>query len=203
MTETENRPGRTRWRAFTLVILAGLVGVGVMVGGMSQGAIAASFAISGTSYKASADKLDANGVVQYGSVDRSSSQAHPVLVNGFRDAKLDNFCQSILVPGIPGIGEITIRLAAPGPGGMQAKNLVLGIDNTTGDLTLNNVEIGRDAGTFDKGPSGLTGPAGGFGIQASSMQLDHLRQEAWSTTASTLRLNQVQIKALAGRHECF
>ncbi|WP_406692592.1 DUF6230 family protein [Saccharopolyspora sp. ID03-671] len=197
----ETTSGRTRWRLFGLVLVAGMVGVVLMFTGLSQGAIAASFAVAGTSYKASADRLDAQGVVQYGSVDRSADQAHPVLVNGFRKAKLDNFCQSIVVPDLPGVGDITVKIAAPG--GMTADNLVLGIEEVTGDLTLNNVEIGRDAGTMDKGPNGVTGGAGTFGIQADSTQISGLRQTAWSTTASTLKLNQVHITAGAGRHECF
>ncbi|WP_114452462.1 DUF6230 family protein [Halopolyspora algeriensis] len=194
--------GRTRWRVFTLVLVVGVFGVGLMLTGMSQGAIAASFAVSGTRYKASADDLRAKGVVQYGSVDRSSSEkAHPVLVNGFRDARLSNFCQSIVVPGVPGVGDMTIRISAPG--GMRAENLVIGVEKVTGDLTLNNVEIGRDAATFGKGPEGLQGKPGTFGIQADSAHIANLRQVAWSTTASTLRLSDVRITAEAGRHECF
>ncbi len=197
--ENDRVTGRTRWRVFSLVLGAGLLGTGLMFAGLQQGALAASFAVSGTSYKATADNLSAQGVVQYGSVDQSANQAHPVLVNGFRKAKLDNFCQSILVPGIPVIGDLSIRINAPG--GMAADNLVLGVQDVTGDLTLNNVEIGRDAGSFTKGPS--QGPAGAFGIQADSMNLAHVKQTAWSTTASTLRLNQVHISATPGRNECF
>lgn len=193
--------GRTRWKIFTLVLAAGVLGVGLMFSGMSKGALAASFAVSGTSYKATADKLSAEGVVQFGSVDRSADEAHPVLVNGFRHAKLTNFCQSIVVPDLPGIGTITIRMEAPG--GMEAKNLVLGVEKVKGDLTLNDVQIGRDAGSLDTGPPGLQGPAGGFGIQASGMTITDLQQKAWSTTASTLSLTDVEISANAGRKPCF
>lgn len=193
--------GRTRWRMFTLVLVAGVFGAGLMLTGMSQGAIAASFAVSGTRYKASADTLDATGVVQYGSVNRSADKVHPVLVNGFRNAKLSDFCQSIVVPGVPGVGDMTIRISAPG--GMKAENLVIGVEQVTGDLTLNNVEIGRDAGTFDKGPAGVQGKPGTFGIRADSAHIAGLRQVAWSTTASTLRLSDVRITAEAGRNECF
>ncbi len=193
--------GRTRWTVFAMVLTVGVLGVGAMFTGMSGGALAASFAVSGTSYKASADKLTAEGVVQFGSVDRSADEAHPVLVNGFRHAKLTNFCQSVVVPGIPGVGPVTIRIEAPG--GMEARNLVIGIEKVTGDLTLNDVQIGRDAGSFDAGPPGLHGPAGAFGIQASGMTITNLRQKAWSTTASTLSLTDVRISAEAGREPCF
>lgn len=199
----DNATGRTRWKVFALALVVGLAGMGIMFGGLSQGALAASFSVSGMSYKASADKLVGNGVVQYGSVDQGANQAHPVLVNGFRSAKLDNFCQSFVVPQLPVVGDVSVKLAAPGTAGMQADNLVIGIQDVTGDLTLSNVEIGRDAGTLDKGPNGLQGKGGSFGIQASGAQIDHLRQTAWSTTASTLRLNHVKIGATAGHDECF
>lgn len=184
-------------------MLVGLFGIGLMFTGLSQGALAASFSVSGTSYKATADNLNAQGVVQYGSVDQSANKAHPVLINGFRQAKLDNFCQSILVPGLPGVGEATVRIATPGAAGMSANNLVIGVQDVQGDLTLDNVQIGRDSGTFDNGPTGLQGKQGGFGIQATGAHIAHLRQVAWSTTASTLKLNQVHIDVKPGKHECF
>ncbi|QUH01535.1 cholesterol esterase [Saccharopolyspora erythraea] len=195
--------GRTRWKVFALVFVVGLAGVGLMFTGLSRGALAASFSVSGMSYKASGDKLVSEGVVQYGSVDHGSSGAHPVLVNGFRKARIDNFCQSFVVPALPVVGDVTVKIAAPGQAGMSAENMVLGVEQVSGDMTLSNVEIGRDAGTFDKGPGGAQGPSGAFGIQADGAQIDRLRQVAWSTTASTLKLNQVRIAASAGHDECF
>ena len=43
--------GRTRWARFVGVLGMGAVGAGVLLFGMSQGALAASFAVSGTSFK--------------------------------------------------------------------------------------------------------------------------------------------------------
>src|SRR5699024_600650 len=131
MVGEEAASGRTRWRIFAVVLVCGLAGVGVMFAGLSNGALAASFSVSGTSYKATADELNATGVVQYGSVDRSSDNEHPVMVNGFKEAQLDNFCQSILLSDLPGVGEMTLRIAAPGEAGMTADNLVLGVQEVT------------------------------------------------------------------------
>lgn len=195
--------GRTRWKRFAAVMVLGGLGAGVLTVGLSQGALAASFTVSGTPYKAAIDKLDATGVVQYGDIDRSAHGAHPVLVNGFRHATADNFCQSILMPGVPGLGDVTIRLTAPGRNGFNADNLVLGVQDVDADLTLTNVEIGRDSGALDKGPGNAKGVSGGFGIQADSAELTNVRQLAWSTTASTLRLNQVGIHVSAGKNECY
>lgn len=195
--------GRTRWKRFAVVMALGGVGAGVVSLGLSQGAFAASFTVSGTPYKAAIDKLTAQGVVQFGDVDRSAKSAHPVLVNGFKKAQADNFCQSILVPDFAGFGDFTIRLTAPDVGGFHADDLVIGIQDVTANLTLNNVEIGRDAGQLTKGPENAEGKSGGFGIQADSAELTHVRQLAWSTTAATLRLSNTAIHVVSGKDECY
>ncbi|MCP2260641.1 hypothetical protein LX15_004360 [Streptoalloteichus tenebrarius] len=195
--------GRTRWGRFAMVVAAGGVGVGVLMFGMSSGALAASFTVAGTSFKASADGLTGTGFVQYGSVDRSSDKAHPVAVNGMRTATLDNFCQSMVVPGLPGVGDITVKITAGGKGGMSAENLVINMEQLDADLTLGNAEIGVDAAQLGKGPQGATGAAGTLGIQADTVQLGALRQTAWSTTASTLRFKGMKLDVFSGRNECF
>lgn len=201
--DPEYIPGRTRWNVFALVFAVGLLGVGLMFTGMSRGALATSFAVSGTSYKATADKLTAAGVVQYGSAETGAGnkRAYPVLVNGFREAKLTNFCQSFVVADLPMVGEATVRLEASD--GMRAENLVLGVERVSGDLTLRNVQIGRDAASLDAGPNGATGPPGAFGIQADGATISDLRQRARSTTATTLHLDDVDITVEPGRDPCF
>jgi hypothetical protein len=195
--------GRIRWRIFALVALVGAAGAGGVGTGIATGVVPASFAISGTSYQITADDLDGQGLVQYGAVARAAGEAHPAVVTAFRRVRVDNFCQSVVLPDLPGIGAATIRMTAPGTGGLTADNLVLAIDTMSGDLTLDGVEIGHDAGAFDTGPPGATGAAGSFGIQATGAHLAHLRQVTWSVTASTLRLNQVRISVSRGRAGCF
>jgi hypothetical protein len=195
--------GRTRWRVVWMMLGAGGLSSALVVFGIQQGALAASFTVSGTSHKISADNLNAQGVVLYGSADKGSGTGYPVLVVGLQNARMDNFCQSIVVPGLPLVGDITVRITTPGVSSMTADNLVLGVDDVAGDLTFSNVEIGHDSGLFDKGPSGVQGQPGAFGIQADAMQVAHLRQNDWSTTASTLRLNQVHIQVEVGHHECY
>ncbi|MFC7344550.1 DUF6230 family protein [Saccharopolyspora griseoalba] len=189
--------GRIRWVRFALALGGGVAGLGVMLGGVASGTVAASFSVSGTAYKATASRMVADGVVQYGAQDDAAGTPRPVVVNGFKQATMDDFCQSILVP-LP-MGEATIKITAPG--GMSAENLVLGLDWAAGDLTMTNADLGVDAGELTKGPS--IGEPGTFGVQADRVEFDNLRQVAWTTTASTLRLNEVRIEALAGRKECF
>lgn len=186
--------GRTRPLVFTTALLTGLLGAGVMLTGVATGAVSTSFAISGTAYRATADEMTASGVVQYGNVEHGDQHSKPVLVNGFRDAKLANFCQSITAD-MPGFGPLTVRIAAPA---MNATDLVIGLDDATGDMTMTGVEMGVDAGAVDKGPAGAHGQPGAFAAQADTLTFTGLKQQAWTTTAATMRLDQVSITATPG-----
>ena len=199
----EQLRGRTRWRRFLLTFTFGATVAAVLLTGMSSGAIAASFTVSGATFKISATELRGQGVVQYGTVDQSAGNAYPVLATGFVKVEADNFCQSFVVHSVPVFNDLTIRITAPGQTGFSADNLVIGSQSLTGNLTMSNVQLGHDAGQLDNGPPGVHGLAGSFGIQASGLTLDQLQEVSTSTTAATLRLNRVQISALGGTHECF
>jgi hypothetical protein len=185
------------------VLGIGAVGAGVLLFGMSQGALAASFAVSGSSFKVSADGLTGQGYVQFGGVDAGSGQVHPVAVNGFRSASLDKFCQSVFVPNMPVVGDLTMRIEANGRGGMEATNMVVGLTDISGDLTLGNPQIGIDAGTLTKGPEGLKGLPGSFGLQADTVNIAALRQVAWSTTAQSIKFKGMTLNLRQGKNECF
>src|SRR3954463_6393290 len=73
--------GRTRWRRFAAVMAPAAVAAGAIVFGMANGAIAASFAVSGTSFKVSATELDGTGFVQYGGL----AHANVKDANGMQD----------------------------------------------------------------------------------------------------------------------
>ncbi|TWP53747.1 cholesterol esterase [Lentzea tibetensis] len=195
--------GRTRWSRFVGVLGAGAVGAGFLLFGMSQGALAASFAVSGSSFKVSADGLRGDGFVQFGSVDAGSGQAHAVAVNGFRKATLDSFCQSVFMGSLPLVGDVTMKITAAGNGSMTADNLVVGLTDLNGDLTVTNPQIGVDAGQVDKGPEGLKGTPGAFALQADSAVIGSARLVAWSTTAQTIRFKGLGLSVRQGKQECF
>ncbi|MFD9741118.1 DUF6230 family protein [Umezawaea sp. NPDC059074] len=204
MAEAEDESsGRTRWSRFVAVFGIGAIGAGALMFGMSQGALAASFAVSGSSFKVSADTLTGKGFVQFGGVDAGSGAAHAVAVNGFKTATLDKFCQSVFVPGVPLVGDVTMRITAADVGGMAAENLVVNLTDLTGDLTLGNPQIGVDAGSLNKGPDGLKGQTGGFGLQADTATIAGLKQTAWSTTAQTIKFTGMGLTVRQGRQECF
>jgi hypothetical protein len=202
MLEASNR-GRTRWTRFAGVLTIGLACAVLLLTGLARGALAASFAVSGTSFKISADKLVGTGFVQFGGTDNGSDGAHPVGVRGFRTSVADNFCQSVTLRGLPMVGEVTLRLVSPGPEGMSATNIVLGVAGLTGDMTLVDSEIGVDAAQVSQGPPSVLGRPGGFAQQAAQATVVAPRMVAWSATAYTLRLKNLSMSLHTGGNECF
>ncbi|MDG4822330.1 DUF6230 family protein [Asanoa sp. WMMD1127] len=193
--------GRTRWRRFAALTLPAVAAAGFIVFGMANGAIAASFAVSGQTFKVSADRLVGNGFVQYGSVARDAEgNDHPVAVSGINRATLTNLCQSVKVPGMP----VVLTINAGGNGKpATAVNMLIDMTELRGDATFTNIEIGRDAGTLNKANS--KGQPGSFGQQADKVVINNLKQVAWSTSAGTFTLNGLRMKVNVGADakECF
>jgi hypothetical protein len=197
----ETTRGRTRWRRFAALTLPALAAAGFIVFGMANGAIAASFAVSGQTFKVSADRLEGDGFVQYGSLAKDADGGqHPTAVSGIKNATLTNLCQSVRVPGMPVV--LTIN-AGGGDEPATASNLLIDMTELSGNATFTNIEIGRDASTLDKANS--KGLKGMFGQQADRIVIDNLRQVAWSTSAGTFTLNGLRLKVNVGNNakECF
>jgi hypothetical protein len=179
------------------------VAAGALVFMTSEGAIAASFAVSGSSFKVSVDSLDGAGFEQFGAIDKSADgKGHPVQVSAIGNATIRNLCQSMAVP--TPLGTLSVVLHAGGPGGapVQAKNLVMDVESLAANAEFTNIQIGRDASTVNQVP-GVTGAAGAFAQQATRVHLDHVRQTAWATTAGTFKLNGLRMSLQPGSHDCF
>jgi hypothetical protein len=129
--------GRTRWRRFAAVVIPAAAAAGAIVYGMANGAIAASFNVSGQTFKVSADKLEATGFVQYGGIVHSKGTDGrttdvPVATAGMADAKLTNLCQSVKVP----------NLGSTGAFGQQAKSVVInGVKQTAWSTSAGQFEL--------------------------------------------------------------
>lgn len=204
-TEPEVAPvgGRTRWLRFAGTFAVGGVLAGGLLVGVSQGAFAASFAVSGTSFEVTSSHLVGAGFVQFGGISASPDAAHPVAVNAFKSADLDNFCQSVFLPNNPIIGDLTLRITADGAKGMHADNMVVDIAQVDGDFTLNNPDIGVDASQVSKGPIGAQGRPGDFGMQADSITINNLKQVAWGTSAQTIAFKGMSLRIVAGNNQCI
>jgi len=184
--------GRTNWRRFAVAVgVPTAVAAGIIVG-IANGAFAASFTVSGQSFKISADKLDGDGFAQYGGRDTTKTGAVPVAVSGIHSAELTNLCQSVVVPGTK--ISLTIRAGRAAGKPATATDLLIGVDQLDGDATFKNINIGQDASTLTKGGDAAKGQAGMFGQEADHVTITDLKQTAYSTTAGSFTLTGLTLK---------
>lgn len=197
--------GRTDWRRFAVALGVPAVVAGVLVFGVASGALAASFSVSGTQFKLSADTLEGRGFTQYSGrlpterVHPSTGEKHVVAaMAGIREAKLTNLCQTVAV------GPVVLRIEAGKDQPVEAADLLIGMSELSGDATFRNIDIGQDASTLDKDGQAEHGQVSSFGQQADSIRIDGLRQIAYSTSASTFKLSGMSLKLFVGNgKECF
>jgi len=203
--------GRTGWRRFAVVMVPAVVAAGALVVGMANGAIAASFSVSGSTFKVSASRLEGTGFVQYGGFIAEKGgnpnnpfdpKNHATAVSGIASAKLFDLCQSVKVTGLP--LSLVIR-AGRGGTPAEATDLLINMTQLSGNATFTNIVIGQDASTLDKAGPNAHGLAGQFGQQADAVVITDLKQVAWSTTAGSFTLNGLDLHVAAdgSPEECF
>ena len=203
MKDAQSDPaeGRTNWRRFALAAGIPALVAGGLVFGVATGALAASFSISGTQFKLSADKLDGTGFSQYsGALEKADGTKIPAAMSGIQKAKIYNLCQTVAA------GPLVLRIeAGKDPDHpVEAADLLIGMSELNGDATFKGIDIGQDASTLKKGGTDAHGGAGTFGQQADSVVIDGLRQQAYSTSASTFKLTGMSLKLFVGNgKECF
>lgn len=196
--------GKTNWKRFGVIVGVGGAAAVSMVFGMQQGALAASFMVSGQQFKVSADRLEGTGFVNYGWIDQHANRtAEPVAVSGIKSATMTNMCQSV-VTTLPIVGDITLLLTAgTGDTPVRATDLFIDMEQLEGDAEFTNIEIGRDASTLNKGPTGAQGLQGLFGQQSDRVVITDLRQVAWTANAGRFSLSDLNMKVVRGKSECF
>ncbi|MER8085470.1 DUF6230 family protein [Streptomyces sp. NPDC056237] len=207
--------GGTRWKRFALVMVPSVVATAAVGVGLAQGALAASFSVSGQSFKVHADKLVGHNFVQYGSVatgtdPEGKNGAHAVAVSGFSDATITNMCQSVVTPNLPfGLGTVTLQLnAGTNPKKpVKATNLYLDVAELDADAYFENIDIGVAAGSVGKpgiqsGTEKAVNP-NGFAQRAQTAVLKDVKQEAWATTAGTFKLSNLSLRLKSGNQPCY
>ncbi|WP_406384052.1 DUF6230 family protein [Streptomyces sp. NBC_01618] len=202
--------GGTRWKRFALVMVPSVVATAAVGVGLAQGALAASFSVSGQSFKVHADKLVGHDFVQYGSIASGEAGSHPVAVSGFSDATITNMCQSVVTPDLPfGIGTVTLQLnAGTNPKKpVRATNLYLDVAELDADAYFENIDIGVAAGSIGKpgiqpGTKKAVNP-NGFAQRSETAVLKDVRQKAWATTAGTFKLSNLSLRLKPGTKECY
>lgn len=217
--------GGTRWKRFAVVMVPSVAATAAIGVGLAQGALAASFAISGQEFKVKTDELYGTQFVQYGSVAKGTTLdgkpfGAPVAVSGFDQAWITNMCQSVVTPDIPFIGDVTLRLEAGTEAAktgktedkVYGKDLYLDVSSLKADASFKNIDIGIAAGLLGQGkPDGWQGiqpgteaKTAGFAQRADEATLSNVRQKAWATTAGTFKLPDLNLSLHRGTDaECY
>ncbi len=194
--------GRTSWKKTAVVAMPAVLAVGVMASAMAEGALAASFAVSGTSFQVSSGKLTSQGLSSYVQTDRDvDGKGHPVALLGIGDATLSDICQAAEVK--TPVGTVVFKLTAGGDAGnVTASNLVIDGEDLVGDARFGTAQIGRDASTLDEVP-GIKGERGKFGLQAGDITVSGVKSHAWSATGGNFRLKGMRVDVSLGGKKCF
>jgi hypothetical protein len=192
--------GRIAWRRYALAAVPAMATAALSVVMTGQGAMAASFAMSGEPFKLSAKTLTGTGFVSYPTVDTASDgTTHAVTPAGFATAELTDLCQSAVVK--TPLGNVTMRLTAGQATPVQAKNLVADFDQLSGNVTFTDYAGGVDASQLTGGP--VTGGQGHWGQQAATIRIDNLHQNTLTTTAGTFVLTGLKIDVSLNGPECY
>ncbi|GCB43081.1 DUF6230 family protein [Streptomyces sp. NL15-2K] len=198
--------GGTRWKRFAVVMVPSVAAAAAVGVGLAQGALAASFSVSGQEFKVSVDHLHGTGFAQYGGIDTGYTSTdgkektqHPVAISSFKNAELTKMCQSVKTE-IPLIGKTFYLRLDAGPNAnkkVEASNLYIDVAQLDADATFKNIDIGVAVKDQKKGPAVKEGDnvlPGGFAQQADEADLYRVKQTAWATTAGTFKLNGLKMR---------
>ncbi|MFG2125022.1 DUF6230 family protein [Streptomyces sp. NPDC048710] len=204
-----HRVGRTHWRRFAVVLVPGVAACAALGIVMGEGALAASFLISGKRFQVTADTLVSRGLSSYGMVDvTKQGELVPVQVVGSRRATISGLCQSVLID-VPVLGPQTLKITGGNERPVQASNLFLDTTfQSAGQADFRNFDMGVAQGEITKGPvnpgdrdSRFFDPSG-FGQQATSVTLTDVRVTAVALTAGTFNVPGLRVRIEQGHHEC-
>ncbi|WP_369193656.1 DUF6230 family protein [Streptomyces djakartensis] len=206
--------GGTRWKRFAVVMVPSVAAAACVGVGLAQGALAASFSVSGQQFKVSAGHLHGDGFAQYGGIDTVYKTTEgkekvpvPVAISSFDTATIKKMCQSVATP-IPLIGKtVYLRLEAGNDKPVTAENLYIDVAQLDADAKFKNIDIGVAVKDKTRGPAVKQGEnvlPGGFAQQAESADLTGVKQTAWATSAGTFTLNGLSMKlGMDKGMECF
>jgi hypothetical protein len=205
-----HRSGRTCWKRFAIALLSGVAAAAAIGIGMAQGALAASFFISGQSSQVAAETLRVRGLSIYPMIDVArNGKLVPVQVLGFRHADIDRLCLSVEAP-IPLLGPYTLLLTSGDQRLVEATNLFIDATSVSvGQADTNDIDIGVAAGSVHKGPIN-PGDRGSqffdpnaFAQQAESAVLTDVRVKSVAVSSGTLNIPGLRLQVEQGSHHCF
>lgn len=195
-------PSLTKSHAGRVTLAAVPVGVvaAVLLGGVAQGAVPVSFAVSGSQFQISASQLEGTGFSQYAGVATDTEGGeHTVAIANIKSATLADLCQSVITETPLGTVGILIK-AGGGDNPASASDLQIGMTGLAGDATFGNIRIGVDASTVN---TEAKGTAGDFAQDSDTVSIANLQQTAWSTQASVFTLTGMTLELTDGSEACF
>ncbi|AGP31333.1 cholesterol esterase [Corynebacterium terpenotabidum Y-11] len=160
---------------------------------MAQGGISANLALSGTIFKISMDRLDGSNFNLFVIGDQVGDSQIPVSRLTFSHAEIADLCLSAKLPGIPGIGDVTFLMRAPGENAADAENLVVGATSILGDLSLTEPQIGADVNQVNP-----DAPVSTWGIVAPEVEVKAQDVQASSIGADKLNARGVTVNVERG-----
>ncbi|MGW0204749.1 DUF6230 family protein [Streptomyces sp. NPDC003233] len=204
-----HRAGRTRWRRFAAVLVPSIAACAALGIAMGQGALAASFLISGQRFQVTADTLTARGLSIYGMVDVTrQGERVPVQVTGSRHSTISGLCESVVID-VPVLGPQTLKLTGGDERPVEASNLFLDTAfQSAGQAEFRGLDQGIAQGEITKGPinpgdrNSLFFDPNGFGQQATSVTLTDVHVTAVALSAGTFSIPGLRVRIEHGRHEC-
>jgi len=170
----------------------------VTLGGVAQGAVPVSFAISGSQFKISSSQLEGTGFSQYaGTTKDTEGKEHPVAIANIKKATLANLCQSVSTE--TPLGKVGMRITAGGGDTpASATDLQIGMTDLKGDTSFGNIRIGVDASQVT---TDHKGSAGDFAQDSDTVSIKNLQQVSWTTQASVFTLTGMHVEL--SDEECF
>ncbi|CAL9587344.1 hypothetical protein SUDANB176_05162 [Streptomyces sp. enrichment culture] len=207
--------GGTRWKRFAVVMVPSVAATAAVGIGLAQGALAASFSVSGQQFKVTAGHLHGEGFAQYGGIDSvytstegKTKKQVPVAISSFDDATITKMCQSVKTD-VPLVGTVYLRLEAGNDAKkpVVAKNLYIDVAQLDADAEFKNIDIGVAVKDKTRGPANKdekTTLPGGFAQQAEEADLYGVKQTAWATTAGTFKLSGLSMRlGTDSKMECY
>ncbi|OIK04839.1 DUF6230 family protein [Streptomyces monashensis] len=201
---------RTRWKRFAAILAPSIAAAAVLTVSVAQGALAASFFISGDTFKIAADSLTGKGLSVYGMVNVTrKGKLVPVTVTGVRAAKIDGLCLSVLFP-IPVLGSYTLRLTGDRDRPATTRDMFFDVDQlNASEQSLKNLDIGVAAGSLTSGEvspgdrdSKFFDP-NSIALQSTAIAMSNLRVNAVAASLGSLDLPGARVSFKAGARECF
>jgi len=194
-TITGSHTGRVLLAAVPVAVVAT-----ILMGGVAQGAVPVSFAVSGSQFQISASQLDGTGFSQYAGVaPDTAGKQHQVAIANINSASLADLCQSVITD--TPLGKVGMLITAGGGGKpATATDLQIGMTDLKGDSSFGNIRIGVDASTVNTSHKGSSGD---FAQDADTVKIANLQQVAWSTQASVFTLNGMHVQLTDGSKGCF